>query len=217
MGTDLEIRHVDFHSNKIMTIRKDATEFVAMRPVVEAIGLNWKGQSEKLRKNQEKFNCVDIHTVGKDGKNRDMLCIPITKFNGWAFSINSDKIPDLEVRKRVELYQEECFIALHDYWTKGTAVNHRKAEPAPVISPRRTIEIDEADFWKLKAEIAELKLEKVSRDYQPRRRPFTQEEEAEVIRLKGLDMSMKEIGLKLGRSPESIESLVRRLRKQGRI
>lgn len=216
MNTALQVRHVDFHNSRIMTIRKDDTAFVAMRPIVEAMGIAWPPQQEKLRKNREKFRCNDIVTP-TNGGHQKMLCIPLTRLNGFLFTINPEKIPDPEVKKRVELYQDECFAVLHDYWNKGLAVNHRKAESAPVISPRRTIEIDEADFWKLKAEIAELKLEKVSRDYQPRRRPFTQEEEAEVIRLKGLDMSMKEIGLKLGRSPESIESLVRRLRKQGRV
>lgn len=118
---------VEFRGAQLITIKQDDIEYVAMRPVVEAIGISWQGQQEKLRRNKEKFSCQDILTTGKDGKAYNMLCIPITKFNGWAFSINTERIPDPEVRKRVELYQEECFLALHDYWHKGIA------ERKPVI------------------------------------------------------------------------------------
>lgn len=59
-------------------------------------------------------------TVAQDGKNREMLCIPIKKLNGWLFAINPNKVrPDL--KQRLEEYQEECFLALWDYWTEGVA------------------------------------------------------------------------------------------------
>lgn len=54
-----------------------------------------------------------------------MICLPLKKLNGWLFSINPAKVRD-DIRDRLVRYQEECFTALHDYWTKGAAI--RKPE-----------------------------------------------------------------------------------------
>jgi hypothetical protein len=88
-----------------------------MKPVVEGIGLDWKAQriklspvegisspTEKLNKGHipsvNKFSCHLMVTTGKDGKKYEMLCMPITKLNGWLFSINPNKIPNPDVRQR---------------------------------------------------------------------------------------------------------------------
>lgn len=49
-----------------------------MRRVVENLGLNWAGQSTKLTALGAKFNCMDIHTVAADGKERSVLAMPVT-------------------------------------------------------------------------------------------------------------------------------------------
>ncbi|MDE8035806.1 phage antirepressor N-terminal domain-containing protein, partial [Actinobacillus equuli subsp. equuli] len=46
--------------------------------------------------------------------------MPIKKLNGWLFSINPNKVR-ADLKQRLEEYQEECFLALWDYWTEGVA------------------------------------------------------------------------------------------------
>lgn len=120
---------IEFHGAQLITIKKDDHEFVAMRPI----------PAEKLQRDKDKFNCTLMGMVAADGKNRQMLCMPITKLNGWLFSINPNKIPNIDVRKRVVEYQEECFIALYDYWHKGKA--ERKIELPETITPSEQHEI----------------------------------------------------------------------------
>lgn len=120
-----EIHYVEFNDTILQTVMKDEIQYVVMKRIAEGIGLDWKGQQAKLLSNPERFNYGDISIVGADGKNRQMGCIPITKLNGWLFSINPFKIPDPEIRNKVILYQEECFIVLHNYWQKGAAINSR--------------------------------------------------------------------------------------------
>lgn len=115
---------VDFHGTQLLSKKlEDGTIVVAMKPIVLGMGLAWQPQHEKLQTQKEKFNCHDIVMVVTGGKERLMLSMPLTKLNGWLFSINPAKIPDPAVRTTVELYQEECFQALYDYWWKGEAVN----------------------------------------------------------------------------------------------
>lgn len=109
-----------FLGQEITLVDLNGVAYVAMREVVMGIGLDWKVQHRKLTAQSEKFSCGHMTTTGKDGKKYEMLCIPIKKLNGWLFSLNPNKVrPDL--KQRLEEYQEECFLALWDYWTEGVA------------------------------------------------------------------------------------------------
>lgn len=120
-----KVATVNFKGDTLITLEKDGEHYVAVRPIVENMGLEWSGQQKKLV-STPKFNCVDIYTIAQDGKTRKVLCIPVRKLNGWLFSINPEKVR-ADIRPIVEQYQEECFTVLHDYWHKGVAVNERAA------------------------------------------------------------------------------------------
>ena len=121
--------YVPFNGQQILTAVAAGVTYVAMRQIVENIGIDWTGQSVKLRKMKDKFNRRDISMVAADGKLRKLLCIPLKKLNGWLFSINPEKVR-ADIRDKLIQYQEECFSVLHDYWTKGHVVNPRKAKKA---------------------------------------------------------------------------------------
>ena len=110
----------EFLGKEVTLVDNNGVAYVAMREIAEGIGLDWKGQHKKLMEQGEKFNCGHITTVAKDGKNREMLCIPIKKLNGWLFGLNPNKVR-ADLKERLENYQEECFLALWDYWTEGIA------------------------------------------------------------------------------------------------
>lgn len=113
---------IDFHGDQIVTFQHEGAPHVAVRRLVENLGLSWGGQSEKLVAAGAKFSCSVIRTTGADGKAYDMLAMPVAKLPLWLASINPNKIPNLVKRAKIELYQAESAIALHDYWTKGVAV-----------------------------------------------------------------------------------------------
>ncbi|CNJ18847.1 phage antirepressor [Yersinia aldovae] len=116
---------VQFHGQPIVTAMVAGVAYVAMRPIVENIGIDWSGQMAKLKNQRDKFGCRDISTPSKGGVQK-MLCIPLRKLNGWLFSINPEKVR-ADIRDKLIQYQEECFAVLHEYWTKGLVVNPRKA------------------------------------------------------------------------------------------
>ncbi|HFO1715116.1 TPA: phage antirepressor N-terminal domain-containing protein [Klebsiella pneumoniae] len=118
--------YVPFNGQQIITAVAAGVTYVAMRKIVENIGIDWTGQSVKLRKQREKFGCRDISIPSKGGIQK-MLCIPLKKLNGWLFSINPEKVR-ADIRDKLIQYQEECFTVLHDYWTKGKAESPRKTQ-----------------------------------------------------------------------------------------
>lgn len=112
---------VPFYGDGIVTFEANGEPHVAMRRIVENLGIDWGRQSKKLEADA-RFNCGHMSTVGADGRHREMLSIPVRKLPLWLATINPNKIPDAARRQKVEIYQEESAVALHDYWTKGVAV-----------------------------------------------------------------------------------------------
>lgn len=126
---------VPFNGQQIITAMAAGVTYVAMRPIVENIGIDWAAQFVKLKKQSKKFGCCDIATPSKGGIQK-MLCIPLKKLNGWLFSINPEKVR-ADIRDKLIQYQEECFTVLHDYWTKGKAENPRKKTTVDERTPLR--------------------------------------------------------------------------------
>ena len=96
----------EFLGKEVTLVDNNGVAYVAMREIVEGIGLAWKPQYKKLTEQWDKFNCYHMTTVAQDGKNREMLCIPIKKLNGWLFGLNPNKVR-ADLKERLENYQEE--------------------------------------------------------------------------------------------------------------
>lgn len=124
--------YVPFNGQQILTAMSAGVAYVAMKPIVENLGMSWGTQQQKLMKCLEKFNCIHMNMVAADGKLRKLLCLPLKKLNGWLFSINPEKVR-ADIRDKLIQYQEECFTVLHDYWTKGFAI---KTSPETTVDDR---------------------------------------------------------------------------------
>ena len=113
---------VPFCHTELTLIDHDGEPYVAMRPIVEGMGLNWKTQYRKI---QLRFasTVVEMTTVAQDGKSRTMTCLPLKKLFGWLMTISPNKVK-ADLRNTIIRYQEECDEVLWQYWTKGVAHKH---------------------------------------------------------------------------------------------
>ncbi|EFF0506635.1 phage antirepressor Ant [Escherichia coli] len=128
--------YVPFNGQQIITAMAAGVAYVAMKPIVENLGMSWGTQQQKLMKQLDKFNCIHMNMVAADGRLRKLLCLPLKKLNGWLFSINPEKVR-ADIRDKLIQYQEECFTVLHDYWAKGKAENARKKTSVDDRTPLR--------------------------------------------------------------------------------
>jgi hypothetical protein len=119
---------LQFHGDEIVTFQHEGLAFVAMRRVVENLGLNWGSQHTKLAAVAAKYDCRDIATVDAAGRSYPMMAMPVTKLPLWLATINPNKIADQQKREKIELYQSESAIALHDYWTRGFAIDRKRLD-----------------------------------------------------------------------------------------
>ncbi|MDF5893481.1 phage antirepressor N-terminal domain-containing protein [Pseudomonas syringae pv. syringae] len=114
-----QLMPVPFYEDTVILVGQENEPYVAMRAVVENMGLAWKPQFLKMT---EKFSSTvtEMVTVAEDGKLRGMTCLPLRKLPAWLYSISPNKVKP-ELRDKIIRYQEECDDALWDYWTKGSA------------------------------------------------------------------------------------------------
>lgn len=114
-----QIIPVTFHGDSLALVNHEGDPYVPMKPVVENMGLDWTAQFKKLN---EKFGSTIAVTaiVAEDGKQREMICLPLRKFPAWLYSIVPSRVKP-ELRDKIVRYQEECDDVLWKYWTQGFA------------------------------------------------------------------------------------------------
>lgn len=156
---------VDFHGHSLTVVTTASGEhLVAMKPICEAIGLDWKSQYSRIQRNQVLKEGMVVMTTPSAGGDQETTCLPLDYLNGWLFGVDASRVRP-EIRERLVQYQRECFAALAAYWQQGEAVNPRAAlgdAPAePVVPIRLTYKdrvfrlVPEGDeLWFVAADVA---------------------------------------------------------------
>lgn len=126
--TDNRYALVEFQGDQLLTIWDGQTIRVAMKPLVEALGVDWRSQRTKIMADAVLAKGVALSTTPSEGGPQQTLTLPIDLMQGWLFKLNPERVAP-EARERVIAYQRECYQVLHDYWVKGAAINPRVGAP----------------------------------------------------------------------------------------
>ncbi len=90
--------------------------FVPIKPICEAVGVRFDTQYEKLQSHQILSSTIVLRgIVAADGKEREMVCLPLKYVYGWLFTINPRNVSD-SARENVMRYQTECYDALYRHF-----------------------------------------------------------------------------------------------------
>lgn len=109
---------VQFQNQPIVVIENDGQFFVSMKHIVENIGLVWQGQFERIKRHAIlKSSIRVIRMVAEDGKNREMLCLPLNMLNGWLFGVDVNRVKPA-IKEKLTTYQRECFDVLDAHFNK---------------------------------------------------------------------------------------------------
>ncbi|MCM1310852.1 MAG: phage antirepressor N-terminal domain-containing protein [Bacteroides sp.] len=77
-----------------------------------------------------------LKVVAADGKDRDMLCLPLEHVYGWLFTIDANLVAE-SARERVADYQRECYDALYRHFTGAQrrleAIRAERLNPQPAL------------------------------------------------------------------------------------
>lgn len=137
------VYHIAFRDTTLVCLAQAEELFVAMRPVVDGMGLSWRRQHRKLTEDADRF-CVALMATQMPGddQRREHVFIPLERLFGWLMTIQPSRVKP-EIRETVIAYQRECDRVLfrhffHDLHIESNAL--RLLRPITVAVARLTLE-----------------------------------------------------------------------------
>ena len=124
------ITTIDFNGQSLITIEKDGIAYTAIKPICENIGLHWRGQRERILREEVLSEGVRVIRTPSAGGDQDMLCLPIEYLNGWLFGVDTKRVKP-EIKPALLMYKKECYKVLHDYWHTGAAIDPHANQDLP--------------------------------------------------------------------------------------
>lgn len=104
------ITTIPFHGANILVSAGDTPEttLVAMKPVVDGIGLDWAGQFTKLKNHPVLSKGIGEISIPSSGGYQMMTALPLNRLHFWLATIQPNKIKNIAVREKVIVYQTEA-------------------------------------------------------------------------------------------------------------
>lgn len=140
--TQNQLVTVEFHGQSILAVLHDGKPYLAMKPICENIGLQWEAQQKRIQRNPVLKSTMSImNMVAEDGKQREMICLPLTMLNGWLFGVDVNRV-NPELRDKLMVYQRECFDVLAHHFMPAQRP-HNPAIDYDRISPSQAQDLKE--------------------------------------------------------------------------
>lgn len=111
---------VNFRGDDLYGFENDDGIFVALKPIVESMGMDWSAQFRRVTRDPILAEGIAMMaTPFSRGGDQEAVCLKMDLVNGWLFTIDSARIKDQAVKDRVLLYQRECYGVLFKHFYKG--------------------------------------------------------------------------------------------------
>lgn len=112
----MKIEQITFNNVNIDVAVIDDRPCIALKPIAEALGLEWPRQTRIISEDAVLSSVIaKMATTGADGKQYEMLCLPLDYLNGWLFKINANRYKG-ERRDLIIRYQKECYRVLAQHF-----------------------------------------------------------------------------------------------------
>lgn len=116
-----------YEDNLIVQLGEDGEVYVALRPIVQALGLSWGSQLNRIKRDavlSKKMRTLSVfvtNTQGDvEGQNREVVCLPKQYISGFLFGISAGRIKESQLRAKVIQFQEEAHLFLDAAFTGDT-------------------------------------------------------------------------------------------------
>lgn len=119
-----EVTRVPFHGTEIVT-NDDGTQ-IALKPVCEAIGLDYSAQRKRL--SRQPWAGMAMMAIPSRGGLQDTVTVDRRTFTMWLATIDTSRVKDQDARALVVAYQTEAADALDRYFHDGGVINPRATE-----------------------------------------------------------------------------------------
>lgn len=123
-----QLATIQFHDQTIIAIEHEGAHYVAMKPIVENIGLNWDAQRQRIKRHPVLSGGAVVITVPSSSGDQETTFLPVDMLNGWLFGVDVNRVRP-ELRERLMQYQRECFQVLNAHFNRQPLPNLYKQQP----------------------------------------------------------------------------------------
>lgn len=109
------ITTVEFREDTIFAVERDDGIFVAIKPINDSLGLNWRRQLERLKSDPVLGKGMSLVDIPSPGGAQETTVLRLNLIPGWLFKIDSRRVNDASKAKLIA-YQEECYAVLHAHF-----------------------------------------------------------------------------------------------------
>jgi len=116
---------ITINNQAIQCLHEENGVFIAIKPICEALGIDWPAQRRKLTDDRILSSVVVMMTTtGADGKQYEMVTLPLEYIFGWLFTIDTSRVKQDAVEAVIR-YKKECYETLYRHFIK---VSQRQLE-----------------------------------------------------------------------------------------
>ena len=134
-----QVQNISFHGQTVPVFSHNNQHYVAMKPIVENIGLDWVSQYKKIQRSEIlKSGMVMMTIPATDGKTYETACLPLDYLNGWLFGVDARRVKP-EIRSRLLTYQRECFRVLNEHFNKHPTADNPLPSRAELLEVVRML------------------------------------------------------------------------------
>ncbi|CAH1658034.1 Phage P22, antirepressor protein [Hyphomicrobiales bacterium] len=105
---------VDFRNDTLFAVERDDGVFIALKPIVDRMGLSWGSQHNRLMRDPILSEGIFTTKMPSIGGAQETTCLKMQLLNGWLFGIDESRVKDHEVREVILTYKRECYSVLFD-------------------------------------------------------------------------------------------------------
>src|ERR1700730_17127234 len=88
-----EVREITFYEDVLLVALVDDAPHVALRPITDFLGLNWSAQYRRVQRDEILMSEARLVVMrGSDGKQYEMLSLPLEFLPGWLFGVTVSKV-----------------------------------------------------------------------------------------------------------------------------
>ena len=113
-GNGLQV--VRFHEDELTVLESEDKKLVALKPIVENLGLNWDSQRQKINRDPVLSKGTVVITAPSNGGPQDMTFLELKLLAFYLAKITITRV-NKKSRPKLILYQTECADVLNNYFT----------------------------------------------------------------------------------------------------
>ncbi len=107
---------IPFHNQHFIAANDGEKIEVAIKPMIEAMGLTWHGQFQRIKRHPVLNKGIRIIGIPSAGGEQETVVMDLKMLPGMLIGISPNSIKNEKARNQVILYQEEAFDVLYNHF-----------------------------------------------------------------------------------------------------